>query len=84
MYDPNSYAPAHNEYGQHISVIHFIGPNKPWRYQRFADGKILPMGNDWDGINQMIQSWWDTWDTYYGRVSIIECLRVSFLSDLSH
>lgn len=68
MYD-NRYAPAQNEFGQNISIIHFIGENKPWKYQRFADGKVLPLGNTWEGTKHMIQAWWNTWDTYYGQVS---------------
>jgi glycogenin glucosyltransferase len=68
LYD-NRYAPAQNEFGQNISIIHFIGENKPWKYQRFADGKVLPLGSTWEGTKHMIQAWWNTWDMYYGQVS---------------
>lgn len=71
MYDNNiSYAPAHNQFGHNISILHFIGQNKPWKYQRFADGRILPLGgNAWEGLKDMVQEWWNTWDEHYGRVS---------------
>ncbi|KAK4514261.1 uncharacterized protein ATC70_001852 [Mucor velutinosus] len=63
------YAPAQNEFGQNISIVHFIGENKPWKYQRFADGRVLPLGSTWEGTKHMIQAWWNTWDTYYGQTS---------------
>lgn len=66
----SSYAPAQVQYGQSIKIAHFIGQNKPWKYQRFADGKVLPMGDAWEGTSRMVQTWWDTWDKYYGRVSV--------------
>jgi glycogenin glucosyltransferase len=62
------YAPAHNEFSQNISIFHFIGKDKPWTYQRFTDGKVLPRGNTWQSIGDMVQKWWDTWDSHYGRV----------------
>ncbi|KAI9481250.1 MAG: nucleotide-diphospho-sugar transferase [Benjaminiella poitrasii] len=65
------YAPAHNQFGQNISVFHFIGENKPWKYQRFADGRVLPLGDTWEGVKDMVQEWWNTWDEYYGRVKYI-------------
>ncbi|CEG77103.1 hypothetical protein RMATCC62417_11903 [Rhizopus microsporus] len=68
------YAPAQVQYGQSIKVAHFIGQNKPWKYQRFADGKVLPMGDAWEGTSRMVQTWWDTWDKYYGRISPYQLL----------
>ncbi|CAO0800128.1 unnamed protein product [Mucor circinelloides] len=72
------YAPAQNEFGQNISVVHFIGENKPWKYQRFADGRVLPLGNTWEGTKHMIQAWWNTWDTYYGQTSPYHLLSGEF------
>ncbi|KAI8877773.1 glycosyltransferase family 8 protein [Backusella circina FSU 941] len=63
------YAPAQNEFGHSISILHFIGPNKPWTYQRFSDGTVYPRGDTWHGIEHMLQIWWDTWDKHYGRIS---------------
>lgn len=79
----NRYAPAQNEFGQNISIVHFIGENKPWKYQRFADGKVLPLGSTWEGTKHMIQAWWNTWDTYYGQVSVetwMSCLKATQLT----
>ncbi|KAG1054076.1 hypothetical protein G6F43_003887 [Rhizopus delemar] len=50
------YAPAQIQYGNNIHIAHFIGQNKPWKYQRFADGKVLPMGDAWEGTSKMVQT----------------------------
>ncbi|KAI9281082.1 hypothetical protein BY458DRAFT_499542 [Sporodiniella umbellata] len=63
------YAPAQVQYGHKVNIAHFIGQNKPWKYQRFADGKILPMGSAWEGTKDMVQAWWNTWDKYFGKIS---------------
>ncbi|KAI8344540.1 hypothetical protein BC941DRAFT_508081 [Chlamydoabsidia padenii] len=60
-----SYAPAHQYYVNNISICHFIGLDKPWKYQRFADGTVLSQG--WKGLTDLVQSWWDTWNLYYGQ-----------------
>ncbi|KAI8883798.1 glycosyltransferase family 8 protein [Backusella circina FSU 941] len=75
------YAPAHNEFSQNISIFHFIGKDKPWTYQRFTDGKVLPRGNTWDSVSDMVSKWWDTWDSHYGRVApyhLLEGIDSSF------
>ena len=59
-----SYLPAYREFKQKIAVIHFIGKEKPWHAQRFADGSLFkPAGMD----NEFLQLWWDTWDKHYGK-----------------
>ncbi|CDH50933.1 glycogenin-1 [Lichtheimia corymbifera JMRC:FSU:9682] len=60
-----SYLPAYREFKQKISVIHFIGKDKPWHHtQRFADGSLFkPAGTD----TEFLQLWWDTWDRHYGK-----------------
>ncbi|CAO3671833.1 unnamed protein product [Rhizopus stolonifer] len=63
------YAPAQVQYGHKVNIVHFIGQNKPWKYQRFTDGKVLPMGDAWEGTCSMVEAWWNTWDKYYGRIS---------------
>ncbi|ORX56432.1 nucleotide-diphospho-sugar transferase [Hesseltinella vesiculosa] len=63
-----SYAPAHQFYQHNISICHFIGLNKPWKYQRFDDGKVL--SHEWDGLTQLLQAWWDTWQKHYGEVTL--------------
>ena len=37
-----SYLPAFAEFNDKISCIHFIGKEKPWDYERFADGGVIP------------------------------------------
>ncbi|KAI8098659.1 uncharacterized protein BX664DRAFT_4625 [Halteromyces radiatus] len=60
-----SYAPAHQYYVNDIAICHFIGTEKPWKYQRFADGKVFSQA--WKGLTDLIQSWWDTWNLHYGQ-----------------
>lgn len=38
------------------------------------------MGDAWEGTSKMVQTWWDTWDKYYGKASegsIFSCLKYS-------
>ncbi|CAO3583876.1 unnamed protein product [Absidia cylindrospora] len=60
-----SYAPAHQHYSNNIAICHFIGLDKPWKYQRFSDGNVISRG--WKGLTDLVQSWWDTWNLYYGQ-----------------
>ena len=63
-YNMDSYAPAYVEFRDKISVVHFIGKQKPWHYQRFADGTIFQHDNKSDHV----QLWWNTWDNHYDKV----------------
>ncbi|KAI9016405.1 nucleotide-diphospho-sugar transferase [Phycomyces nitens] len=63
-----SYAPAHVQYRHSIAISHFIGQDKPWKWQMFADGKVFPRGNAWPGLCELVQCWWDTWKKHYGEV----------------
>ncbi|KAI9319996.1 nucleotide-diphospho-sugar transferase [Dichotomocladium elegans] len=59
-----SYVPAFLEFKHKIAVVHFIGKDKPWNAQRFADGSIFhPRGP----AVELVQQWWDTWDKFYGK-----------------
>lgn len=37
-----SYLPAFAEFNDKICCVHFIGKEKPWNYERFADGGVVP------------------------------------------
>ncbi|KAJ1929652.1 glycogenin glucosyltransferase [Tieghemiomyces parasiticus] len=53
-----TYAPAFRRFGDRVRVVHFIGPNKPWRCDRYTDGQArLPPGGhpDWQPF---YQTWW--------------------------
>ncbi|ORY98587.1 nucleotide-diphospho-sugar transferase [Syncephalastrum racemosum] len=62
-----SYAPAYLEFRDRIAVIHFIGKSKPWGYQRFADGTVYVPDNKEKSPIDMVQQWWDVWNTHYGK-----------------
>ncbi|CAO3649421.1 unnamed protein product [Cunninghamella echinulata] len=60
-----TYAPAHQYYSNNISICHFIGLNKPWKYQRYSDGSVF--SHQWKGYTDLLQSWWNTWNLHYGQ-----------------
>ncbi|KAI9203257.1 nucleotide-diphospho-sugar transferase [Polychytrium aggregatum] len=35
-----SYLPAFMQYGNNVSIVHFIGATKPWHWSRFTDGTV--------------------------------------------
>lgn len=63
-----SYAPAYREFRDRIAVVHFIGKNKPWGYSRFADGTVYVPDKHEKSPIDMVQRWWDVWNTHYGKV----------------
>ncbi|KAI7885186.1 nucleotide-diphospho-sugar transferase [Lichtheimia hyalospora FSU 10163] len=80
-----SYLPAYREFKQKIAVIHFIGKEKPWHAQRFADGSLFKStGMD----NEFLQLWWDTWDKHYGKhvspTTLINPVNTSSLHHYDH
>lgn len=45
-----------------MKVVHFIGYNKPWAFHRFADGKIIPHGQQSQDYLKFVQMWWNFYD----------------------
>ncbi|KAI0639580.1 hypothetical protein C8Q77DRAFT_1152548 [Trametes polyzona] len=69
-----TYAPAYERFGSEISVIHFIGPNKPWvsityrppgtKYGQWSDpatGAKAPAYN----YDSLVDRWFDVYDRHY-------------------
>ncbi|KAI9309698.1 glycogenin [Cunninghamella echinulata] len=63
-----TYAPALQYYSNNIAICHFIGLNKPWKYQRYSDGSVF--SHQWKGYTDLLQSWWNTWNLHYGQVKL--------------
>ncbi|KAM0266427.1 hypothetical protein ACHAPA_006857 [Fusarium lateritium] len=52
------YVPAYRHFQSSISMVHFIGSNKPW-----FTGRDAPAGGD--PFNEMIGRWWAVYDRHY-------------------
>ncbi|GAA5880921.1 hypothetical protein JCM3774_001777, partial [Rhodotorula dairenensis] len=61
-----TYAPAYKRHGQDVSVLHFIGAEKPWR--RGTRDAYVPdaAAKDYYGL---VQQWFDVFVRHYGGVS---------------
>lgn len=59
-----SYLPAFQQFQDTIAVIHFIGEMKPWKWDRFSDGKVVPKGEFPYQTLTLVQKWWDIFDQY--------------------
>ena len=54
------YAPAYRYFGSQISLIHFIGRQKPWQVSRYAAGS--------GGVyRELTARWWAIYDKYYAQ-----------------
>ncbi|KAI5778978.1 nucleotide-diphospho-sugar transferase [Peziza echinospora] len=51
------YTPAYRHFGGKVSVVHFIGPNKPWNSR-----KATHTGGPFD---EHANTWWTVWDRHY-------------------
>ncbi|KAI1827861.1 glycosyltransferase family 8 protein [Xylaria intraflava] len=52
------YIPAYRHFESSISMVHFIGPDKPWFQGRQPDTGDTP-------YDQMVGRWWEAYDRYY-------------------
>ena len=59
-----SYLPAFVHFNPTIMCVHFIGETKPWYWERFADGGIVPRGSASSHTLQLIRKWWDLFDVH--------------------
>lgn len=60
------YIPAYKHFQSTISLIHFIGAQKPWNMPR----QIVPLDSPY---NQLLGRWWSVYDRHY---------RLAFVSDI--
>lgn len=54
------YVPAYRHFQSSINMVHFIGPDKPWRQGRSASTESGP-------FNDMVNQWWAVYDRHYGK-----------------
>lgn len=59
-----SYLPAFQQFESNIAIVHFIGEMKPWKWDRFSDGKIVPKSEFPYQTTTLVQKWWDIFDKY--------------------
>jgi glycogenin glucosyltransferase len=57
------YIPAYRHFQNSISLIHFIGAEKPWNSARPADPVDSP-------YNQLLGKWWAVYDRHYRPVDV--------------
>lgn len=58
------YIPAYKHFQSSISLIHFIGAQKPWNMSRQVD----PIGSPY---NQLLGRWWTVYDRHYRPVESV-------------
>ncbi|KAJ3041794.1 Glycogenin-2 [Rhizophlyctis rosea] len=63
-----SYLPAYMHFYRDISVVHFIGQDKPWHAYRAADGSIVNKGPVQGATLDLYQRWWNVYDKVRGGV----------------
>ncbi|KLU88778.1 glycogenin [Magnaporthiopsis poae ATCC 64411] len=54
------YVPAYLHFQSSINLVHFIGPDKPWR-----QGRTVSTGSG--PFNNMVNQWWAVYDRHYGK-----------------
>ncbi|KAL4982426.1 hypothetical protein BDW68DRAFT_192169 [Aspergillus falconensis] len=64
------YVPAYKHFQSTISLIHFIGSQKPWNMSR----QVAPFDSPY---NQLLGRWWTIYDRHYRSVAIAPFLPVS-------
>ncbi|XP_078381112.1 uncharacterized protein LOC144663905 isoform X2 [Oculina patagonica] len=71
IYNMNSnasytYAPAFQQFGRDVKIVHFIGPLKPWHYTYSTEtGRVYtPSGSHIPHERTFLQLWWDIYVTF--------------------
>ncbi|KAI7833155.1 nucleotide-diphospho-sugar transferase [Kickxella alabastrina] len=68
-----TYAPAFARFSNDIKVVHFIGPQKPWKCSRpvskaVSDSAVIASNgsSDFDngGLGKLVEKWWSVHDAY--------------------
>ncbi|GAA6029786.1 hypothetical protein JCM8097_001049 [Rhodosporidiobolus ruineniae] len=61
-----TYAPAYKRHGQDISVLHFIGTDKPWKRSTRSTYDPEAASKDYYGL---VGQWFDVFERHYGTIS---------------
>lgn len=60
MLTSSRYAPAFNHYGRNVSIIHFIGSQKPWH-----KGNVAGLSGSTDPYDRLTGYWWTVWNKHH-------------------
>lgn len=64
------YQPAMRRYGNNISVLHFIGRDKPWsRLHRLRSHPSTSTSDDAHSYEALLNKWYDVYERHYGQLS---------------
>ncbi|KAL4881299.1 hypothetical protein BJY04DRAFT_207670 [Aspergillus karnatakaensis] len=66
------YIPAYKHFQSTISLIHFIGSQKPWNMPR----QVAPFDSP---FNQLLGRWWTIYDRHYRSVAIVSYAAYEFI-----
>ena len=62
-----SYAPAYRRHGSDVSVLHFIGRQKPWnRGTRDTQVQIHAEDSNQTDYYQLVNKWFDVYERHFG------------------
>jgi glycogenin len=71
------YIPAYRHFQSTISLLHFIGTDKPWSQGRHATTGSSP-------YNEMIGRWWTVYDRHYRKEVGLIGTGIDFAGGLTH
>jgi lipopolysaccharide biosynthesis glycosyltransferase len=49
-------------HASNIKIVHFIGSKKPWDFDRFPNGEVVPMNSMPNQTLEMLKEWWHVFD----------------------
>ena len=79
-----SYAPAYRRYQASIRIVHFAGMEKPWQWDRFTDGSVMPRGRGPPPAADMVRLWWKVHDRHIGKWGVNQAAAGAAAGSHSH
>lgn len=68
-----SYLPAYRRFGSQIKIVHFIGAEKPWMWDRYSDGTPMSRGRPGEAL-EFVAKWWAVHDMHISKWVIFSSL----------
>lgn len=71
IYPPHRYAPAYERFGSQISVLHYIGCNKPWNELPYRppfagrESKLSDVSQPAYDYDSLVDRWFEVYDRHY-------------------